>query len=89
MVARAAHHAYWVNAHDTMVAYLYGNATNRNLNLNYVTDDWNDDYRFHDLCEYLCYSPSNNEGECCVMLLFHPPSIFPIIESDFPNAIKC
>lgn len=69
----------WQNPNDNRnVPYLNRNALKRNLNLNWIENDWNEIYRFVAVSNLL-HSLSNMTGfpfgEIC---LYHPPSIFPI-----------
>lgn len=52
----------WTDANGNRnFSYLNGNADNRNLNVNKFNGNWNDNWWFFGLCQFL-YSPLNKFG---------------------------
>jgi len=72
------YNSVWRNLNDRNVAYLWDVSGRRNLNLNWLENDWNAKYRFAAV-RNLLYFPSFTEGFLLKTIpRIQPPSIFPV-----------
>ena len=63
------------------VPYLYRNDAKLNLNLNWLDEDWNANYRFLAVRYFYGFSRGFTSGVLFCNWRFQPPSIFPISAS--------